>query len=262
MASQDTHHERVANLDSHQSIMAFYRQWIGEDGPLRVLDLGAGAGKVCRDLAAMANVREIVAFDRSARAMRSLDETDKIRKVSTGSHKSLPFEARTFHVVICRYAFHHFEERFVALKEVHRVLKDDGLLLLSDPILPTHSRDALAAIYQVRESTFCGYLTYHEMIRVLETGGFSPLMVRPYHNRYPNLHRYLKAVDDEEVGDAGDTRDAIVRELKARIAQAWARIDEITKEELSVQGQGTELSFQYDVIDLAARKGPPVVGIL
>ena len=46
---------------------------------------------------------------------------------------AFPFEDNSFDLVVTRYALHHFPEIKQSIREVTRVLKDDGLFFISDP---------------------------------------------------------------------------------------------------------------------------------
>lgn len=240
----------------HAEIVTFYKSYVEKKKEARILDLGAGNGLVSMSLAGFPQVTRVTAYDKSSESMRDLKETEKIEKVTTGSHTQLPFEEKTFDIVICRFAFHHFDERGKALKEVGRVLKNDGIFLLSDPILPEYSKGILNGIYRIREDSFYGYCGYHELIELLENYGFLPMQIRPYHVRYPSLRKYLEAVEN-----GVDTRafpedaTAVVPILKSKIARAWNAVDEKVKSEMKIEGNGLDLSFQYDVVDIASRKG-------
>lgn len=57
----------------------------------------------------------MVAYDRNLAAMGELEEDQMIRKCTEGMVSNLPFESESFDAIVCRFAFHHFESRFVRL---------------------------------------------------------------------------------------------------------------------------------------------------
>lgn len=98
----------------------------------RILDLGAGAGW-CSDLLGRLN-RSAVAVDISLdmlRAGRSRPGAT-IRAVA-GDMEQLPFRAATFEKAVCLSAVHHVPDIGKALREISRVLTDDGVALFSEP---------------------------------------------------------------------------------------------------------------------------------
>ena len=97
-----------------------------------ILDLGAGACW-CSDLLGRLN-RPAIAVDISwdmLRAGRSRPGAD-IRAV-TGDLEALPFRSGVFQKAVCLSAVHHVPDITKALREVSRVLDDDGVALFSEP---------------------------------------------------------------------------------------------------------------------------------
>lgn len=255
---KETHHERrmrkILATKMHAETLEFYRSHIRGKN-LKILDIGAGSGHVAKALSRFPGVKRIVAYDKNEAMMRQLEPTMIIEKKTGGSHVNLPFKPSSFDVVICRYAFHHFNRKIAALKDMNRVMKSKGTLLMSDPVMPEHSRDVLDGIYCVREDHFHGYLTYCETIRLLEDGGFEVLMIHPYHYRYPDLEEYLKAVASG-IGVDGRLKEnqEPIDILAGKITRAWNAVNQRVKAELRIKGRGKNLSFQYYMADICAKK--------
>jgi ubiquinone/menaquinone biosynthesis C-methylase UbiE len=98
-----------------------------------ILDLGAG-GCWCSDLLGRLN-RRSVAVDISVdmlRTGRSRPTGVDIRAVA-GDLESLPFRSGTFQKAVCLNAIHHVPDIPAALREVARVLTDEGVALFSEP---------------------------------------------------------------------------------------------------------------------------------
>ena len=113
----------------------------------RVLDLGCGAGHLSFATAPFAE--SVVAYDLSPEMIGIVDREARQRKlgnlsVQRGQVEKLPFEASTFDWVVTRYSAHHWNDVPRALREVHRVLRSDGSLIIidvyapEDPLLDTH----------------------------------------------------------------------------------------------------------------------------
>jgi len=97
-----------------------------------ILDLGAGACW-CSDLLGRLN-RPAIAVDISwdmLRAGRSRPGAD-VRAVA-GDLEALPFRSGAFQKAVCLSAVHHVPNIPKALREVARVLDDDGVALFSEP---------------------------------------------------------------------------------------------------------------------------------
>ena len=103
--------------------------------PRRVLDLAPGGGHTALAFAAFA--RELTAFDvtepmlRVARSLLGERGVSHARFVA-GDVARLPFADSAFEVVTCRLAAHHFADLGPAIREVQRVLRPGGALLVED----------------------------------------------------------------------------------------------------------------------------------
>lgn len=101
-----------------------------------VLDVACGTGIVAR-LAAQ-NVEEpgrIVGLDLNPEMLavaRSVsEEVEPDIEWREGDATALPFEDETFDVVSCQFSFQYFQDRLLALREMRRVLRPGGRLLLN-----------------------------------------------------------------------------------------------------------------------------------
>ena len=98
-----------------------------------ILDLGAG-GCWCSDLLGRLHRRSI-AVDISLemlQAGRSRPGGSGIRAVA-GDMEALPFRPGTFQKAVCLSALHHVPDMRAAIREIGRVLTDDGIALFSEP---------------------------------------------------------------------------------------------------------------------------------
>jgi len=109
--------------------------WGRAAAPRRVLDLATGGGHTALAFAAFA--RELTAFDltepmlRAARSLLGQRGVTHARFVA-GDVARLPFVEGAFDVVTCRLAAHHFADVGSAVREVQRVLRPGGALLVVD----------------------------------------------------------------------------------------------------------------------------------
>jgi SAM-dependent methyltransferase len=211
-----------------------------------VLDLGSGPGAVALPLCSMENIERVACFDVDPGSREHLLKM----RTECGFHKlevygdegepdSLPFESGAFDAVVCRYAFHHFPNPGQTMREMWRCLKTGGLLLYSDAAMPPHSRDATHALYRKRESSFRCYLTYHETLDLVASGGFHVLNVRPYGYQRGTMDGFLSAQPEP---------------LKQELAEGWLGLDEVSKKELKWAGRRDGPFITYPTIDLAAEK--------
>lgn len=106
-----------------------------------LLDLGCGAGHA--SFAAAAVVKSVVSYDLSAQMLTVVSQAAADKKlmnieVKQGLAESLPFDDRSFDVVISRYSTHHWHDVGQALREVKRVLRPGGKVIFMDVVSPGH----------------------------------------------------------------------------------------------------------------------------
>ncbi|MBF1857592.1 class I SAM-dependent methyltransferase, partial [Escherichia coli] len=104
-------------------------------------DMGCGAGHA--SFVAAQNVSTVVAYDLSAHMLdvvAQAAEARQLKNITTrqGYVESLPFADNAFDIVISRYSAHHWHDVGAALREVNRILKPGGLLIVMDVMSPGH----------------------------------------------------------------------------------------------------------------------------
>jgi len=98
----------------------------------RVLDLGCGPG----DGAARIHEQGAVAIglDYSQGMLLTAQKEAGLRgKLTRGDAGRLPFRDGAFDKIVCTNSFHHYPDHLASLREMRRVLKAGGLLVLVDP---------------------------------------------------------------------------------------------------------------------------------
>jgi SAM-dependent methyltransferase len=100
-------------------------------GPVRVLDAGCGTGALLDRLAERPDV-ELFGLDFSGQALAYTHQRGHTRLVQ-GDLTRLPFPDGTFDVITALDVVEHIEEDERALREVNRVLRPEGVLLMSVP---------------------------------------------------------------------------------------------------------------------------------
>ncbi len=249
-ASHQTESERWEKDPEHQKTIDFYAQFIDSYPTCKVLDLGAGAGKVAIRIGLLNNVESLIAYDISLETMLPLIDgikfrvhgephLEKILFSCNGQPWDLPFDDNSFNVIVCRYSMHHFADQPGTIKEIFRCLSSGGLLLYSDPAMPEHCRNTTHGLYLLREIFFHGYRTYHEMVDLIKNAEFEILSIRPYDYQRGTLDGYLKAADPS---------------IKEHLIRAWCGLDEKTRKELKWSGKRNDPFITYPIIDIAAKK--------
>lgn len=101
--------------------------------------MGCGAGHA--SFVAAQYAKQVVAYDLSSQMLDVVTEAAKDRGLENiatrqGYAESLPFEDNVFDVVISRYSAHHWHDVGRALREVNRILRPGGVLIVMDVMSP------------------------------------------------------------------------------------------------------------------------------
>lgn len=103
--------------------------------------MGCGAGHA--SFTAAGQVAEVTAYDLSSQMLEVVAAAAKEKGFSNivtqqGYAETLPFADACFDVVISRYSAHHWHDVGRALREVKRVLKPGGVIIVMDVMSPGH----------------------------------------------------------------------------------------------------------------------------
>jgi ubiquinone/menaquinone biosynthesis C-methylase UbiE len=143
-----------------------------------VLDLGCGAGHA--SFAVAPHAASVTAYDLTPEMLAVVEReavTRNLRNVATvqGMAEELPFPEAHFDCVISRYSAHHWHDVPAALREVRRVLKPGGRVLLIDtaggetPLLDTH----LQAVEILRDPSHVRDYSAREWLALFREAGFT-----------------------------------------------------------------------------------------
>jgi ubiquinone/menaquinone biosynthesis C-methylase UbiE len=118
-----------------------------------VLDVATGGGHTALAFASI--VRRVVAYDLTEPMLSAARAHVRARGAANvefvaGDAAALPFRDESFDVVTCRTAAHHFSDVAAAVREIHRVLRPGGSLLLQD-ILGHDDAQASAFLLEVEK---------------------------------------------------------------------------------------------------------------
>lgn len=132
---------RVRSLMPVEGDLAFRRrcetilEWTDPGPDTRLLDCGCGYGFTLRMLAELTQA-ELVGLDgdpeRVAHTLRALRRYDTVSAI-TGDAQNLPFDEATFDRVVCSEVLEHLPDDARAVRELARVLKPGGDLVVTVP---------------------------------------------------------------------------------------------------------------------------------
>jgi ubiquinone/menaquinone biosynthesis C-methylase UbiE len=131
-----------------------------------VLDIACGPGLVsCAFAASAARVTGLDMVPAMLDRARVLQETRKLANVEwkQGSATALPFPDGSFDCVVTRFSFHHYLDPAAALREMHRVCKPSGIVLVIDVAPRPGAQDAYNAVEKLRDPSHARALTEDEL---------------------------------------------------------------------------------------------------
>jgi ubiquinone/menaquinone biosynthesis C-methylase UbiE len=111
-----------------QVMAAWLRPYVAPDGVFA--DLGGGTGDLGTGVARTLDARVII-VDPTPQMLRRVDAHPLV-SVQLAPAEKLPFPAGYFDAVLCCDAFHHLPDQDTAAKEIARVLRPGGGLLILD----------------------------------------------------------------------------------------------------------------------------------
>ena len=124
---------------------------IGNGANLRVLDVGCGTGYTTAGVLKREDVAEVVALDMNPvqlkRAAKNLRFERGRTSISRGDADNLPFEDGTFDTVISVGAIEYFPDPERTIKELSRVAKPGGIVIVGGPEAGWFSKLALNKVF-------------------------------------------------------------------------------------------------------------------
>ncbi len=108
-------------------------EWLDPKEGEKILDVASGLGQLSLKIAERGcNVYGIDMSETAINGARHLAERENIAaEFEVADAQRLPYPSSYFDKVVCSSSLEHFSEDIVALKEVNRVLKPNGILVLT-----------------------------------------------------------------------------------------------------------------------------------
>lgn len=142
-----------------------------------VLDLGCGGGHVSFAVAPLA--ASVIACDLSAQMLDVVVAAAAQRKLTNiqterAAAEKLPFADASFDVVITRFSAHHWSDVPAGLREMRRVLRQHGVMIVIDIIAPENPLHdtTLQAVELLRDASHVRDYRASEWAAMLDAAGF------------------------------------------------------------------------------------------
>jgi ubiquinone/menaquinone biosynthesis C-methylase UbiE len=186
-----------------------------------VLDIACGPGAFALAVAPRVHwVRGVDLTPEMLRRARAYQAEKQIRNAAfvQGDAEQLPFPAGTFYLVSCQCSFHHMPKPQLVLREMVRVAKPEGRLVIIDPLAP--ESDSKFEIYNrievLRDPSHTLTLRLTDFLRMFDEEGLETLRQsmrrrpRSFNNwmlrggHAPGTKKYLETRKLMEQSMAGD----------------------------------------------------------
>lgn len=158
-----------------------------------VLDLGCGGGHV--SFAVAPHAASVIACDLSAEMLHVVAGAARERGLTNVltqrmQAEKLTFPDATFDIVITRFSAHHWFDVAAGLREAHRVLRPNGVLVVIDIVAPEVPLfdTTLQTVEVLRDASHVRDYRMSEWRAMLATAGFAPPQI--------NTNRLRMVFDD------------------------------------------------------------------
>ncbi len=193
-------------------------------GPQRhwlVLDVATGTGHTAFALAG--RVHAVIGIDLTAEMLAESKRLGAARGISNvalglADVHALPFPSETFHLITCRRAAHHFSRIGRALREMHRVLRAGGRLVIDDRSVPEDDfvDDCMNRLDRYHDESHVREYRPSEWQRLFEGHGFAVETVEG-HVKHRPLTALTNDVSPENVRGIHAVLNGLTHEQRAAL---------------------------------------------
>jgi ubiquinone/menaquinone biosynthesis C-methylase UbiE len=139
-----------------------------------VLDIACGPGLLVCAFARV--VRHAVGIDLTPAMLEQARKTQQeqgLQNVSwqQGDVNSLPYPGAHFSIVSSRFAFHHFQDPLAALREMKRVCKPAGRIVVADSAPVAAKADAFNSMERLRDPSHTRAMPVEELCQLFAQAG-------------------------------------------------------------------------------------------
>jgi len=181
-----------------------------------VLDVACGPGIITCEFAYRVN--HVTGIDITPAMIAEAKNLQKERKIDNvgwklGDVTRLPFEDDSFSLVVTRYSFHHMHNPKVVLKEMKRVCKPGGKILVTDVTPDFDKKNAYNHVEKLRDPSHTEALTVEELRQMIKS--IECINIRIEHH---DLEMDLETILQSSFPKPGD-KDRIVQLFEQDLAQ-------------------------------------------
>ncbi len=145
-----------------------------------ILDLGCGTGQLAARLAQRVPHGSVLGVDPADEMIRVARRQHRHRKnlrFEVGSSEAIPADAGTFDVVASTISFHHWARPVESLRDIARVLRPNGRVLILDLCRDHLFMAALDQLQRWLQPSHAGIASTTEMRRYCSRAGFHRIQI-------------------------------------------------------------------------------------
>jgi ubiquinone/menaquinone biosynthesis C-methylase UbiE len=208
----------------------------------RALDVACGPGVLACGMARYAG--HVTGIDLTPAMLDQARKTQREQGVENvawdlGDVTALPYGDASFDIVTCRFAFHHFSEPLVVLKEMHRVCRAGGRMVVADSAPSEAGAEAFNAMEKMRDPSHARAMPLNELRGLFLRVGFPE----------PKVVEMRLGLELESLLSRSYPREGDEARLRALFEQA------LIEDTLDIQPrrEGEKLLFSFPVAVLGAQ---------
>jgi ubiquinone/menaquinone biosynthesis C-methylase UbiE len=199
--SESTFYNRQTQDDEH---LAKFLKAVDLNGS--ILDLGTGSGYLAFPMADLNSNCHVIGLDivqETLKRNRQKVAEQDLANLDFVSYDGInfPFSDQSFDTIVTRYALHHFPNIQRTFREIIRILKQGGQLVISDPTLNDNDTNRFVDVYmQMKDDGHIKYYTRDEFENLAESIGLKLeysfiSKIRFHRKRAGDYYKILNSVD-------------------------------------------------------------------
>lgn len=199
------YYERQTSDDNHLKLLL---NLVNPKENDTILDLGTGSGYIAFPLSEQNPNTHIIGMDIVTETLErntniAVEQGRGNLKFVAYDGKIFPFKDAGLEMIITRYALHHFPNIEETFREMYRVLKKGGKLVISDPT--PNENDTVGFVdkfMQMKKDGHIKFYSFSEFKEMLEKSGFRYLSRHDTSIRFPRknsmqYHKLLSEYDEK-----------------------------------------------------------------